>query len=53
MMRMLIAADGTKTETNAPAPELSYRARRQVASSGYQVPKNVYTNKRQPSKEIK
>ena len=53
MMRILIAADGTKTETDEPAPELSYRARRQVASSGYQVPKNVYTNKRPTPKEIK
>jgi hypothetical protein len=45
-MRILIAADGTRTDTDQPAPPLSYRVKRQVASSGHQKPLDVYTNKR-------
>jgi hypothetical protein len=44
-MRILISADGVRTETDAPAPGLSYRAKRQVASSGKEAPLDVYTNK--------
>lgn len=52
-MRILISATGERTETDEPAPPLSYRATRQVASSGKEAPLDVYTNKRPEPKEKK
>ena len=50
-MRIIITADGRRTETDEPAPPLSYRSHRVVASSGHEKPLNVYTNKRPKPKK--